>query len=249
MSEVRDQLLEVAHDLFAIEVNTIVKPNMTATRMRNVAHTLLDIISEYDSALRSLEPPAPAESVIPKLSTQNELDVEAEVRKLADRARAAIRYWQVKLSPSEMGQQSREQETTESNYLLLCRIRDNCDQLFGLFDMLRARQPQGTVGIPELQKLSRQNATQREITLRTGERMQLRKIWEVGTETVLMQTVIHLNGDIFTRMQSQMARSTDEGKRILDIHNRGVSVAVSYWQQLSDLVANFFQNLFPSLKG
>ena len=46
MSDVQGQIIEVAHDLLAIEVNTIVKPNMTATRMRNVAHTLLDIISD-----------------------------------------------------------------------------------------------------------------------------------------------------------------------------------------------------------
>ncbi len=267
MSDVQGQIIEVAHDLLAIEVNTIVKPNMTATRMRNVAHTLLDIISEYDATILLHEPtakrddagsPSPANEIASaKASTDTQPDpksqppaegkklspplhdLDAEIESLSDRARKAIKRWK---QPPASAAESLEAET---ELYVLNRIRDNCDTIRGLFDSLAQRSSDGKAS---LRGVSRQNATMRDIALTTNERLQLRKIWEVGTERVMMQTVIHLNGDVFTRISRQVADGGPDSTTLLGIHNRGVSMAVDFWGKLSDIVVGMFKTLFEKLK-
>lgn len=60
----------------------------------------------------------------------------------------------------------------------------------------------------------------------------LRKVWEVGTEEIVAQTAISLDGDIVTRVTPLLLRA--EGKPLLDIHERAVNTSVSYWKGLVD---------------
>ncbi len=265
MSDVQGQLIEVAHDLLAIEVNTIVKPNMTATRMRNVAHTLLDIIGEYDTTLLRHEAiskkddagtpssmnlgsgastdgqsiPKSQPAVDGKKQPPPSHDLDQEIEQLSDRARRAIKRW--KQQPGDAA----ASPEAETELYVLNRIRDNCDTIRGLFDSLAQRSSDGRAA---LRGVSRQNATMRDIALTTSERLQLRKIWEVGTERVMMQTVIHLNGDVFTRISRQVAEGGPDSSTLLGIHNRGVSMAVDFWGKLSDIVVGMFKTLFEKLK-
>ena len=47
----RARLIEVAHNLLSLEVNTILKENMTGERMPPLPHALLDVAGEYARAL------------------------------------------------------------------------------------------------------------------------------------------------------------------------------------------------------
>ena len=107
----------------------------------------------------------------------------------------------------------------ESNRYVVARIRDNCDTILGLFDALKERPGSGFTAQTVV---SRQNATRTDFQLTTSERLQLRKIWEVGTETVMMQTVIHLNGDVFTRMNGLIATGDQRSTMVVGIHTQGV---------------------------
>lgn len=246
MSDIQGQLIEVVNDLLAIEVNTIVKPNMTATRMRNVAHTLLDIITEYDGELSRIENRLNRVGP-PRISTRQGVDLDTEIEKLSSRARHL--YADVKKLPSV----DEPSGFDESDKYLLVRIKDNCDLIQGIFDAIAARQKAEEKGktaneaaISVLKGVTRQNATLIHISLQTEERLQLRKIWEVGTEEVKMQTVVHLNGDIFTRVQRELAHGAPEYQRIVKLHNQGVKLAVGYWKSLSELVLSFFKSLLGS---
>lgn len=237
MSDFQGQLIEVAHDLLAIEVNTIVKPNMTATRMRNVAHTLLDIIGEYDEELLKEETsnPNPDKS----FDTTKGVALVDAIKQLSKRARTILAHKDAQPSPDKPAAES------DSRRYVITRIRDNCDTILGLFDALAAREGSAAAGS---QPVTRMNATIVDIPLTTSERLQLRKIWEVGTETVMMQTVIHLNGDVFTRMNRQIAEGSPNSAIILDIHSQGVQKAVKFWNKLSKVVVGMFTALVTKLK-
>ena len=60
----------------------------------------------------------------------------------------------------------------------------------------------------------------------------LRKIWELGTDQIIAQTTVHVDGDTVTRFQ----RDVEESKRsyYFDIHNQSVQTAVSQWKTLFD---------------
>jgi hypothetical protein len=111
-------------------------------------------------------------------------------------------------------------DAQNANLLLLCRIRDTSDQLKGL--------------VPAGRSFNRQNADAEVIPLDDRQRLVLRKAWELGTEQVVMQTVVYLDGDVITRIRPDIA----EGNRrdLLDVHQKGVDTSMAFWRHLVDVV-------------
>ena len=72
----------------------------------------------------------------------------------------------------------------------------------------------------------------------------IRKFWELGTEEIVMQTVIELDGDVTTRIQPDFAN--DEAVALHDLHQASVNVSYQYWSTLIQLVVDFFATLFGS---
>jgi hypothetical protein len=61
----------------------------------------------------------------------------------------------------------------------------------------------------------------------------LRKMWEIGTEEVVAQTVVHLDGDVVTRFRRGLD-GPDQGAPVMEAHRMGVDVALSSWRHLVD---------------
>jgi hypothetical protein len=70
----------------------------------------------------------------------------------------------------------------------------------------------------------------------------LRKIWELGCEEILMQTVVQLDGDVVTRLTE--AAATEDASIIHRLHADGVRVATQSWQSLVDSLGSFARALF-----
>lgn len=116
--------------------------------------------------------------------------------------------------------------------ILLKRIYRNCDQLKG---MLRLR---GGMSI------SRQTAAASELDLSSDEVITVRKIWDVGTEVVMMQSVVQIDGDVVTRIQK--GREGAAYKPIHDLHREAVGNAIRHWQFLGQTVAQLLTSVLKS---
>ena len=62
--------------------------------------------------------------------------------------------------------------------------------------------------------------------------IRLRKIWELGTDSIIAQTIVHVDGDTVTRFQRGI--SDDTLTYYLKIHNQGIDTAVKQWRTLFD---------------
>ncbi len=71
------------------------------------------------------------------------------------------------------------------------------------------------------------------------DRTKIRKIWEVGTETVLVQTAIQLKGDVITRIFQQIAEK-DPGN-IMKVHQQSIQTAMGMWSNIIDAVIRFVE--------
>ncbi len=80
------------------------------------------------------------------------------------------------------------------------------------------------------------------IKLSANDLVALRKIWELGCEEILMQTVVQLDGDVVTRLSE--AAATEEASLIHRLHADGVRVATQSWQHLVDSLGSFARALF-----
>jgi hypothetical protein len=194
-------LEELATGLFALEVNTILKANMTGERWSTTDRALADVRDEYAAKLVDLGA-RDAGASFGGEATADQFGV------LLDDAGKAM-------ADAKDG----------SDYLMLARVHDSCETI---------------------QRIIRARAADPKKELSVDDFVTLRKIWEIGTEEIVMQTVIHLDGDVMTRVQPHWAGP--EGQGVLAIHNTSVTTATSYWKLLVDTLRAFVGGVVSLVK-
>lgn len=65
----------------------------------------------------------------------------------------------------------------------------------------------------------------------------VRKIWELGTEQIVAQTCIQVDGDVFTRISPALLEQHNEVVRglIMDAHRRSIGTSLNYWKLLIEV--------------
>ncbi len=230
-------LTRTARSLLNIEVNTIVRDNMTGEQMPPVPHTLLDIAGWYADTLCSVgvdlpayfagasgDPPPvwPNWTAPPAGSVGGGLTVSADT---FIRLRWAAQWAQGSNDPTGT-------RMPGATRVLLDRIVNNCDavkEMFKRFD-------------PSMQQfLGKTRADLVAITIRPDsyaispdDLIQLQKMWDIGVEQIIAQTVVHVTGDVTTRVQEAMRSPGSEP--LFSIHRQSIDVSVARWKDLLDAV-------------
>jgi hypothetical protein len=75
------------------------------------------------------------------------------------------------------------------------------------------------------------------LRLAAPELVLIRKIWELGCEQIVMQTVVQLDGDVVTRLSADI--ESDQHQLIHRLHADGVRVATHSWQFLVETLVGF----------
>jgi len=258
-----DTAQRIVDDLLNLEIDIIVKPGMTARKMPDPPQALLDVIGWYDSYLcrsaNRINPVweqngRPAVQVRPSITggkTQSpNRQTDIATGELTERLRdESVPNVVAENTFDQLRERAVEAEAVYRRLLLegwavedqtgviLTRIYRNCDQVKAT---LARDEVKGVVG----NGVDRDNARTVVLPLTSDEVVTLRKIWEIGTETVVMQTVAQLDGDIITRIQSGL--ETAAHKPLHDLHQEAVSSALKHWQFLAQTVAQF---LSSTLRG
>jgi hypothetical protein len=81
------------------------------------------------------------------------------------------------------------------------------------------------------------------------------KAWDVGTELVIMQTSLQIDGDVVTRLSPSMMSNDPDRFGPVDpgfislVHNNALATATAYWRSLFDLAADLLDTLGNRLFG
>lgn len=237
-------------DLLSLEVNVVLKPGMTARKMPEPFYALLDIIGEYDMylcrhagalnqawaqrlqmAAVPVRPPQKEEATPAKSYRMTESDGTLRQPLRAETVGDEVSYDTF----DELRERAVEAEAVnkaviagggpdDGTGVILKRIYRNCDQLKGIVGREELKAALTQPGVPTL-------------PLRSDEVITIRKIWDVGTETVLMQTVAQLDGDVITRVQR--GRESAANQAIHELHRQAVGNALAHWQFLVRTVSEF----------
>jgi hypothetical protein len=249
----------------------ILNPGMTARKMPAPGHALLDIIGDYDKFLCRVantveknhwDPKGdpvqvrPSDETVPGTAAQPHVTsphrkTDANGKLCVPLRKESVGDVVAESTFDELRERAVEAEavwrhlvTTEGGVIddatgsILKRIYRNCDQIKGLMrgEAVHKRLSEQTV--------SRDSTEAAELPLSADEMITLRKAWEIGVETVVMQTVVQLDGDIVTRIQT--GRETAANKSIHDLHRQSVESALAHWQFLGKTLAEF---LTSTLRG
>jgi hypothetical protein len=244
MGDPAGEIKDIARNLLCIEVNTIVKPMMTGRKMPEPRHALIDIAEWYETTLNDLLEKLRAKGTeIPDLNGLTDRD-GLPYHKRFDTIRDAA----YKILPYG-------KELPDEDEIMLLRIKRMSDQIKGIIEALAQREHQKD---PNIYLFSRKNGgedrndpettpteTITTLNLIADELVLIRKIWELGVEVIVMQTVVQLDGDVVTRIRPDCA--DEKFKALHAIHNQTVTTSVHFWGQLIGVLVNFFTELIKNL--
>jgi hypothetical protein len=230
-------LTRTARSLLNIEVNTIVRDDITGEEIPPVPHALLDIAGWYADTLCAngidlgayfAGPAGDPPPVSPTWTTPPAGGVGGALTVSVDtfvRLRWAAQWALGSNDPAAA-------RLTGAARGLLNRVVNNSDaikEMFKRFD-------------PSL--LQYMNKTRADLVALTfkpssyaiapDDLMQLQKVWDIGVEQIVAQTVVHITGDVTTRVQDALRGAGSEP--LFAIHRQSIDVSVSRWRDLLDAV-------------
>lgn len=250
------ELSEIGRDLLAIEVSTIASGAITGRKMPWFPHAVIDVLDNYATWLSHVG--EIDMKVI--LEHDEPLDEEGFKRAIANSARLGLamtnggrhieqlRLTAKMLADDGLMKSVGKQTLTEEQRGIANRIRRNCDQLKAVVGRFRVESewrpyfvagtsPDGGAFTENDYGVTREDISRlgaepdtRVPKMDSDAATRLRKMWELGTDKIVAQTVVHIDGDTVTRIQ----RGVGEGKQkyLLEAHNRAVETAVGQWRTL-----------------
>ena len=76
----------------------------------------------------------------------------------------------------------------------------------------------------------------------------IRKAWEIGTQQVLLQTIIQLDGDVTSYLTHEFLRQPEDSKRmLLNLHNDAIGTSTAFWSTLFNTVSNLAGKAFSKI--
>ncbi len=281
-------LKTLAEDLLSLEINTIIKADMTGNKMpTNRREALLKIYKSYNVKLIELRCREPV--IWESAGLMGFLE-------LRERARFGLKANAYQLEHTDNLSELVRQDIRE-NLIMLQRIKGQCEQVITVFvqlaeDYLQRREtaqndgkpltkekpvdadiphiPEGRFNLEQYRERMAERVGSAEVedfypfdeasypwnndlprnkmhmvpdlALNATQLSLLRKISEIGTERIVMQTVIHADGDVTTRIAERLVYQPNE--TLFAIHNRAVDNAVQFWGSLVDTIARMASSLF-----
>lgn len=256
---------DVMRNLLSLEVNTIVKDNMTAEPMSTVAHALLDIAGEYAGRLEEYgvnlagyfpengvdpfpgeagsaeerERFRPADGLWNPLAARLDMDLLTVSRGCFERLRCAAK------AAGKEAPQRTSPRLRDGEMLIIERICNNCDAIKWVMQRTPALD---NAAVTQEWLQARPDAGASLSADMTGaDYLMIRKIWEVGTEDVVLQTVIHLDGDVVNRVRA-FYLDQPEASALFKMHEMGTGVAVRGWEHLINLVQEVATGAFNAFR-
>ncbi len=230
-----ENLRTIAENLLNVEVNTILSPSITGEKMPPPEHAVVDMAFTYDEQLLKMG--------IPRDSTKGDppspKGSPAEFGRLGARAASAAAPLEQQLTN---GAKLSEEQGEHLN--TLWRVNRYANQLMG---MLHDYETRSGTHIPD--DLDHSRAHGFHLELLPDELVVLRKIWDIGLDRIVLQTVIQLDGDVISRIHTDLAEPSPRNERLLNIHNGSVSASIAFWQQLVNLLGSFLKGVTDLMRG
>ena len=286
-----EYLKTLAGDLLTLEVNTIVKDNMSGGKMPSSKRRVLQEVADnyraklvaygvcqYGAAAPQTEPvlgrPEAREGA-PYLQWAFSGEWSFyEIRRLS---RLGLQDMQGQLEKLEEGKDDKRRARLISRQAMLLRIYRQTGNLIGLFKVCKERfvreiadgkdgfstevvagaaegstyqpfpsQPESAgwnndISKADMNKVDDLDLSPEHITL-------LRKAWELGTQQILMQTVVQIDGDVTSYISGQLMNMPLEAKQMLmALHDDSVRTSTTMWKNLFDTVANLAGTAFSQI--
>jgi len=269
-----ERIRGIAGALLTLEVNTVEKPNMSASKMPDAPLALHELVALYSGELsargfiitddllkaasaRLAHPDDPATmlaletwSFTPKDKSSDGLTNGPQTFEALQWAAAAGQR-QLDIMPSQPGSTDPVLLAVASDRALLQRIRSNCRQLRQVTLLLKQQFPVSADAVSAFDSTVEQTTEvifshpRPAVVIDSDVLMLIRKAWDIGLETVLYQTVMQVDGDVLLRVSPGL----DPARRAFfgELHRSTVETGIRQWHSLFELAAALISGVGKAL--
>ncbi len=259
MSGTLDKLQEkgksLVYDLTHLEVNTIIKDEMDASKAPGSPRLLLHgLAKNFHEKLLFLGTKYQKYFDLPKdgknLFRGEEVNLGSGFESFKELSiRAASSFEMLKAKKDELIKAEGE-IVVKADIMMLQRIETISDDIrrilkvdgVDLFkgDPLHDFDKKDTIN--DFRAMRSKDAEQYELNLDVRQFMVIKKANDIGTETVVLQTIIGIDGDVTTRVTRAFAENPISF--IHTSHNEAIGVSVDFWKNLINVVVKMGESFF-----
>jgi len=251
--KLEEKVSSTLYDLTHLEINTIVKDEMVASKAPASPRLLLhSIATKYHEKLMALGVKYQDVMPPPETGVQNIFRGKMillgsgydSFKELSDRAESSIamlREYVSRVHPPP--------DTIQPDIMMLQRIHNISDDIRRILKM-DGVDPCGdkkvcdfddAETVRKFRNLPAREADQFELNLDLRQLMVFKKANDIGTEKVMLQTIIGMDGDITTRVAKSFAESPVTF--INQLHHEAIGISVDFWKNLITVVVKLGENI------
>ena len=149
------------------------------------------------------------------------------------------------------------------DFTILRRVASFCEYVFTLDKSVSIKKElkssyKGEIKVGSTPKLYKtpMKAFSFSMELETADEVKIKRMRDLGTETIVMQTRIGLDGDVITRIERDFAESGGDPLQgsageatkntIIGLHEKHIDISVKYWNSLVNMVKDFVSGLIDN---
>jgi len=256
-NKLEEKVSSTLYDLTHLEINTIIKDEMVASKAPASPRLILhNLASKYDQKLKTLgdkykkyfgTPLDGAENIFRGIR-QNSGSGYNSFKELSERAQAAgkllfdntvkIALTEDQLDADIMMLKRIETISNDVRRILTMKGVDPCKTDTANIDVFNFDDPET---INTFRFMSSRDAEQYELKLDLRQLLVFKKANDIGTERVVLQTIIGMDGDITTRISQAFA---DKPIPFINgMHDEAISISVKFWKTLIRVVVKLGERL------
>ena len=251
--KLEEKVSSTLYDLTHLEINTIIKDEMIASKAPASPRLLLhSLATKYFEKMWSIGDKY--YKFLPQVDTSKVFIFRGEMKnkgsgfdsftELSDRAELSI-----KMIKENKASIPFAEETLNSDIMMLQRIHNISDDVSrilvmdgvdpckdkGIFDFDNEKM------VNEFRNMTAQKADKFELNLDLRQLMVFKKANDIGTERVVLQTVIGMDGDITTRISKSFAEQPVS--LITQMHQDAIGISVDFWKSLITVVVKLGESI------
>lgn len=260
--KVEEKISSTLYDLTHLEINTIIKDEMTATKAPSSPRLLLhELAIKYHFKLIDLG------EIYMKFEVCQGIDYKKLFRNQMNKSGSGYDSFmelrdQARITHEQLRKDKliipRKEERVSADIKMLQRIEIISNDIMNILkmnDTLKIHTAKDHVSYkfddPEMvvkfRIMQSRKAEHFELNLDLRQLLVIKKANDIGTEKVVMQTIIGMDGDVTTRISKTFA---DQPVAFInDIHNEAIRISVDFWENLVSIVVKLGEKLINSLLG